>query len=244
MSTPEKTYVTFTLPEGLEAPAGLEALGATLGKDGGRVFATLAVELGARSIEALRTEVEALVKPDKEYVRMAVWPTPDLSTPLHEQLDQLRQPSHAAVSIGYYVVGAGWGRCVLATRGQATTLACSYLEDALGDLVDLGRQALGDAEGRCSFMLEPGEYRWVFAAGRLRVLWFTELYGCQPDHDGEQVFEVACSAEELARAILRCAVEVEQRYGEANYEFLWHEHPYPRDGVDELRRRLGDADTR
>ncbi|MEM6990090.1 MAG: hypothetical protein AAF721_06325 [Myxococcota bacterium] len=244
MRATERSYVTFSLPDGIEAPAGLEGLGATLGVERERSVAVFDVDLGTRSIETLRTQVLELVEPGDGFVSMRVWPTQDHSRPLHEQLGDLRQSSRKPVSIGYYVVASGWGLCVLAAPGQATTVSCSYLEDALGDLVDLARAALDSGEGRCSFVEEPGEYRWIFGSLGLRVLWFPEQYGTRPDREGESLFEVACTCLELARAILRCASDVEQRYGRANYMSLWREHPFPGERLDKLRLRLQETKRR
>ncbi|MEM6293240.1 MAG: hypothetical protein AAGA54_18340 [Myxococcota bacterium] len=209
--------------------------------EGNRSVAVFDVDLRTRSIETLRKDVLAVVQPGDRFVSMRVWPTRDASRPLHEQLAELRLSSTQSISLGYYVVGVGWGLYVLASPKGATTVSCSYLEDALGDLVDLGRAAMDSNEGRCSFAEEPGEYRWMFNAAGLRILWFPETYRNRPNSEGEVVFEVACSGLELARAIERCASDVERRYGSESYRTLWRAHPFPGERLAELRRLVKAA---
>ena len=137
----------------------------------------------------------------------------------------------------YRLTGTGWAEARLAEGSNEVTITASYLEDALGDLLEaVGVLLEGAEQSRCCWEEEPGEYRWVFqrvaSDVRLRVLAFRDLYSKEPDDRGTVVFESSMPLREVAAAIADGAQAVLDEYGEDEYLRLWAEHPFP---VDHLR---------
>src|SRR5690349_4440222 len=89
-----------------------------------------------------------------------------------------------AVEFDYRLTGLGWAEARISDGRSDATFTASYLEHALGDLLEaVGILLEGADEARCSWMEEPGEYRWVFrregSAVQLRVLGFADMYSTE-----------------------------------------------------------------
>jgi hypothetical protein len=148
------------------------------------------------------------------------------------------------VTIEYRLDGTGWSECTLANGDDKCELTASYLSDALRNLV-LAGTAVASGFTRVSFGFdeEPGEYRWVITSPRLNeveleILSFDELWGGKPDAEGKSLFKARCLPEDFAAAVQAAAHGVLERYGEAGYMRLWHEHPFTSAQLAELDRLL------
>lgn len=122
------------------------------------------------------------------------------------------------------------------------TFRASYLSDALASLIDAVNSALeGAAESRCTWVLEPGEYRWILGrqglAGQLRVLRFSDAEARQADDRGVLVVHVELPIHEIAVAIADGAQETLDEYGESIYGERWG-HPFPLESLRLLQSRL------
>jgi hypothetical protein len=150
------------------------------------------------------------------------------------------------VTIEYRLDGTGWSECTLINGEEKCELTASYLSDALRNLV-LAATAVASGFTRVSFGFdeEPGEYRWVISSPRLNeieleILSFDELWGGKPDPEGKSLFKARCLPEDFAVAVAvqAAAHGVLERYGDAGYMKLWHEHPFPSAQLAELDRLL------
>jgi hypothetical protein len=133
------------------------------------------------------------------------------------------------LSINYQLVGTGWSTCSIDLNGKAIGITGSYLSDCLGELGDAAVQLLqGATSARCSFDEEPGEYRWIIDRTglqvRLRVLEFSELWGNQPDHDGEVLLDGPCTLVEFLGAVRDALQRVVDEHGVEGYKEQWVEH--------------------
>lgn len=123
------------------------------------------------------------------------------------------------------------------------TITASYLEDALGVLLDAVGVLLEGAEAaRCSWAEEPGEDRWIFERSgsdvRLRPLALRDVYSRDQDEMGTAVFETRQSLAGLATAIADGAQAVLDEYGEEDYLTRWVAHPFPTAHLALIRDRL------
>jgi hypothetical protein len=148
------------------------------------------------------------------------------------------------LTIEYRLDGTGWSECTLTNGEDKCELTASYLSDALRNLV-LAATTVASGFTRVSFGFdeEPGEYRWVISSPRLNeieleILYFHELWGGKPDAEGKSLFKTRCLPEDFAAAVQTAARGVLERYGEAGYIELWHEHPFPSAQLAELDRLL------
>ena len=146
----------------------------------------------------------------------------------------------------YRVTGTGWAEARVADGPVAVTITASYLEDALGELLEAIGLLLEGADGaRCSWQEEPREYRWIFhRAGsdvRLRVIAFADMYSREPDESGTVVFETTAPLRDVASAIAGGAQEVLDEHGEAEYLRRWVDHPFPVGHLELIQAHLADA---
>lgn len=139
----------------------------------------------------------------------------------------------------YRLTGTGWSKATMTIGGASTPLSASYLDDALGDLV-AAAVLLPSAEStiRVSWAEEPGEYRWLLdRAGEhlaVKVLWFNELWGSDPDEKGKVLLDATCSLIAFQRAIASGARAVLDEWGEAGYRAKWIDHDFPTATLFEL----------
>jgi hypothetical protein len=153
----------------------------------------------------------------------------------------------------YRVVGRGWAEAGVGDPDSNASLSASYIQDALGDLLyAVWRLLEGEAEARCSWQEEPGEYRWIMRRDAdllsLRVLEFADSYPPAEDHAGSVVFETRQEVLTFARAIALGASRTLQQLGEAGYQELWGA-PFPTRTLELIKTHLrakqvtfGDAD--
>src|SRR4051794_38082323 len=98
----------------------------------------------------------------------------------------------SVVDFAYRLTGTGWAQARVSDASSSVTITASYLTDALGVLLEAVSHLLEGADrARCSWEVEPGEYRWIFEAAdslvRLRVLAFGDMYPQEPDDKGEVI---------------------------------------------------------
>jgi hypothetical protein len=144
----------------------------------------------------------------------------------------------------YRLTGTGWAEARVSAGHSSATITASYLQDALGVLLEaVGLMLEGAQQARCSWEEEPGEYRWIFErAGtdvRLRVLAFRDGYPPEPDDQGVIVFETRQPLREMATAIADGAHAVLDEYGEEEYLRRWVEAPFPIGHLNMIRAQLG-----
>jgi hypothetical protein len=140
--------------------------------------------------------------------------------------------------------GRGLGRGASVGPVSSATITASYLEDALGVLLEaVGVVLEGADEARCSWEEEPGEYRWIFErAGsdvHLRVLAFRDVYTRDPDGEGVVVFETRQPLREMATAVADGAQAVLDEYGADEYRRRWVDFPFPLGHLEVIRAHLG-----
>ena len=143
----------------------------------------------------------------------------------------------------YELVGTGWAVARLTCDDQSAELTASYLSDALGDLlVAAWTLTEGETDVRCSWDEEPGEYRWLLHCDgdnvNVRVLWFDQPWGHQPDDQGRIVFYARPTLESFVRALVDGASAVQQLHGHDGYRKKWVDHNFPADTLAYLDRWL------
>ncbi len=132
----------------------------------------------------------------------------------------------------FRLTGTGWAEAGIGDDANHATLTASYLSDALGDLLyAVWRVLEGDAEARCSWEDEPGEFRWILRRDKdrvwLRILEFGDLYQHRPDDAGRLLYETTQDAASFARAIALGASRALAEYGEQGYQQRWARFPFP-----------------
>lgn len=143
----------------------------------------------------------------------------------------------------YRLTGTGWAEATLSAESSSATITASYLNDALGVLLEaVGLVLEGADQARCSWEKEPGEYRWIFERGdpdvHLRVLAFRDVHSRAPDEDGVAVFETTQPVRKMAAAIADGAQAVLDEYGEQEYVRRWVESPFPVRHLEMIRAHL------
>lgn len=136
------------------------------------------------------------------------------------------------MQFNFELVGTGWAFATIVDEELTVELTASYLGDALGDLVEaIGILLKGGADARCSWALEPGEYRWIFTREgdnvRLVILGLDDSWGPLPDEEGVEVYRTVLPLHDLASSIADGAQRVLDRHGEADYLDRWVEFPFP-----------------
>lgn len=143
----------------------------------------------------------------------------------------------------YHLTGIGWAEARVSAGSSSARITASYLEDALGVLLEaVGLVLEGAQQARCSWEEEPGEYRWIFdRAGsdvRLRVLAFRDRDLDESDDQGVIIFETSQPLREMAAAIADGAQAVLDEYGEEEYLRRWMDAPFPLGHLEMIRARL------
>jgi hypothetical protein len=154
------------------------------------------------------------------------------------------------VRIEYDLGDAGWSSFRL-TVGTASVVVgpCSYLTDALGDLVRAALMiATTSYRAEVSFDSEPMEWRLIIQLDaqshrigfRLKVLTFPSLdYPPSPEAEGQTVFDAPCSADSFARAVLGVAQAIWDEHGAEGYDKAWcGSSGFPLRGLNALKAAL------
>lgn len=150
-----------------------------------------------------------------------------------------------SLAIEYRLLNAGWAECTLRVGDISRELSASYLSDALGNLVLAATGVLSGLQRvSTSFDEEPGEYRWVIerATGveiSLKVLAFDQLWGNQPDSEGEVLVQTTCHPLIFGEAVLKAASAVLAEHGESGSLEKWVEHEFPLCQLDLLTEYIG-----
>ncbi len=155
-----------------------------------------------------------------------VWPTADLETPLSEQTEALFGDRRYADALSIALDTPG--SCVVASPNHAISFDVAPLSHPLEDLLKLAWRVLEGCEPlRCLFHDSPGQHRWLYEPGRVRILAFREAFSRRPDTRGKTILTAPCSPRSFAEAVGRCADRVLGVHGERGYEELW-KRPFPR----------------
>lgn len=131
----------------------------------------------------------------------------------------------------YRLTRPGWSEAVVADEQGPATLAASYLSDALFHLIEaLALVVEGEAEARCSWKEEPGEFRWIFRREgeeiTLRVFEFRNFQGPPPGDKGRLVFTTTQPAAGMGRVILSGCQRLLDDIGQDEYLRSWR-RPWP-----------------
>jgi hypothetical protein len=142
----------------------------------------------------------------------------------------------------YWVHSAGSAEAGIGDDVGHANMSVSYLTDALSDLLEVvWRSGNGEAEARCSWEDEPGEYRWILTRDgdevHLRILEFSDRYPSRPDEVGSLLFDTRQPWATLARAIALGASRTLEKYGESEYRERWGK-PFPTAMLARLRELL------
>jgi hypothetical protein len=138
------------------------------------------------------------------------------------------------------------GGCTISDETKTAQVTASDIGDALGDLLMTVWFLLqGDAEARCSWWEEPGEYRWIFRKENsrvlLRILEFSDLYSDEPDSAGAVVFETTQKITSLASAIAAGADATLLALGEEGYAAKWGTGAFPTETLTLIRSQLDEG---
>lgn len=146
----------------------------------------------------------------------------------------------------YRVLGAGWAEGRLARGADEVELSASYLSDALGDLIEAVALVVeGVPSTQCSWLEEPGEFRWRFLRSDgdvlVEILWLDDWD--KLDHAGQLVFSDRVPVLGLGRVILSEAQRVLDALGPEEYRRRWIEHEFPVRPLDRLKSAIRQART-
>jgi hypothetical protein len=140
----------------------------------------------------------------------------------------------------YSLSGHGWADAGIGIGAAHAALTASYLSDALGDLLhELRRLCALSEPVQVTWMMEPGEYRWLLTPDaeqvHVRIVWFDDWD--LPEDRGAEVLTGSCSLDELVRAIASGASRALHAVGEDDYNRRW-EHPFPASDLAALHEAL------
>lgn len=139
----------------------------------------------------------------------------------------------------------GWVDVSLSDGRISVPLTGSYISDAPGDLVRATlRVAKGASWAECSWLSEPGEYRWLLRSVpsglNLTVLEFGDWHPRKPDAQGRAIFLFEGSLQRWVRQILSAFQRMFDEYGEDGYQERWsRSFSFPAAELHELRLWLG-----
>jgi len=154
------------------------------------------------------------------------------------------QGKSVTLTIDYRLTGVGWAKCTIAADGRDCTVSASYLSDALGNLVLAAATVMADAHSiSIGFDEEPGEYRWsIVRTGNsvveVKILSFGDLWGNQPDAEGEPLLAFSCTPLEFGRAVRDAADAVLKEHGLPGYKERWVRYDFPTKQLDLLTSYL------
>jgi hypothetical protein len=147
-----------------------------------------------------------------------------------------RSPSDQARNPGFAFtldrLEHGWAGGVVKTGRYSVAVTASYLSDGIGHLLSaVAELTTGASEVRCSWVCEPGEYRWLFwRPGELvivQIRGFAEAENPQPDDAGHIIIEFAVTLPVLANSLVAAIADHPHARTEDQYVENWG-HPYPR----------------
>ncbi len=146
----------------------------------------------------------------------------------------------------YRVLEAGWAEGRLAHGADEVELSASYLSDALGDLIEAVALVVeGVPSTQCSWLEEPGEFRWRFLRSDgdvlVEILWMDDWD--KLDHAGQLVFSARVPVLCLGRVVLSEAQRVLDALGPEEYRRRWIEHEFPVRPLDRLKSAIQQART-
>lgn len=150
---------------------------------------------------------------------------------------------HRRVHFTYELVGTGWAAASIEGADSSVELHASYLGDALGVLLGAINALLeGGESARCSWEVEPGEFRWIFArrgaAVELTILTLPSAFPELPDEDGNEIFRTVEPLREVASSVANAAQRILDDLGEAEYLDRWVQYPFPIERLRSLQNLL------
>jgi hypothetical protein len=145
--------------------------------------------------------------------------------------------------VEFSLFGIGWLAATLTDETASATVTASDLSDAPGDLLLAVWTLLdGDAQARCSWQEEPGEYRWLFARqgdlANLRILSFNDAHPREPDQAGRMVFDTTQPVLSMAEAFADAASKLLDEYGIEGYKAKWMGGEFPEETLTSIRQIL------
>lgn len=125
------------------------------------------------------------------------------------------------------------------------TVPASFILDPLGNLLyALWRLMQGEIETRCSWVEEPGEYRWIMRREgddvSLRILALASFFPSRPDEAGRLIFETRQDLRTFVRAIAMGASRTLGEHGESTYSDRMHAQ-FPTRILDLIKAELRTA---
>jgi hypothetical protein len=146
----------------------------------------------------------------------------------------------------YRLVGIGWSVAEISDGVNQASLTASYLSDALGDLVRVVLSLLhGAGEGVCSWLEEPGEYRWRFRRVgdelEIQIFWYEDWYELVPDKTGRLHFSTRRSLCQFASRLEAALKRLLEEYGLEGYRQKWVEHDFPNRELSQLTEFVHDS---
>ncbi|WP_308796439.1 hypothetical protein [Agromyces silvae] len=142
----------------------------------------------------------------------------------------------------YWLTGTGWAKASVRHEDATLPLSASYIQDALGDLLQAVDDLLaGAGSSRCVWWEEPGQYWWLLERSgegvNLSILWFDDWVR-EPDGSGVLKFAEALPLADLATAIAVGSAKVLAEHGAEEYRRRWVEAPFPEELLSKIQARL------
>jgi hypothetical protein len=143
----------------------------------------------------------------------------------------------------------GWVDASLSDGSISIPVTGSYISDALGDLVRATlRLARGESRAECSWLSEPGDYRWLLRRVPdgldLTVLEFADWHPRKADAQGRAIFLFQGSLERWVRQILSEFQRMLDEYGGEGYQERWSQSfSFPGAELQQLRLWLASLRT-
>jgi hypothetical protein len=100
----------------------------------------------------------------------------------------------------------GWWQAVLSDGAQQATITASSITGGplLGLLWAVRLLLLGANESKCIWLVEPGQYRWLFVRTekqiQIHIVWFDDVHGWS-DEKGETVLRMECDLLAFAKRL-------------------------------------------
>ncbi|WP_031501132.1 hypothetical protein [Bryobacter aggregatus] len=145
------------------------------------------------------------------------------------------------VSLRITYLQHGWVDASLSNGSTSAQITGSYISDAIGDLVRATlRLTQGEFQAECSWLSEPGEYRWLLrtapAGVNLTILEFDEWHPRKPDAQGQLIFLFEGTLQRWVRQLLSEFQRLFDEFGDAGYSERWSESfTFPATELHELR---------
>jgi hypothetical protein len=148
------------------------------------------------------------------------------------------------LSLNLTLAGTGWMDATVSADWTGVTMYVSYLTDAPKDLGWETVALLGGAEVvRCSWLDEPGEWRWVLTrsgeALHVVIRRFADWSPQVDDERGSVFFEAECGVTRFATQVRGQLQRLLNEHGEEGYLREW-QHTFPVREMDRLGELIAE----